>query len=153
MASRLNILGREGTNLAEVWADENPRAYLGIATPGFPNFFMMGGPNTGLGHGGSAIFQAECQARYISGLLVQMIENNVAAVDVKLEPFEKFIDKVDREHEQLVWTHPDVSTYYRNKHGRVVSVMPFRLVDYWSMTRGPSLSDYFVDEHSCNVAW
>jgi len=146
MAARLNIRGREGANLAEVWADENPRAYLGIAVPGFPNFFMMGGPNTGLGHGGSAIFQAESQARYISGLLMRMVENNVAVVDVMPEHFQDFVDKVDHEHEQLIWTHPNVSNYYKNKHGRVVSVMPFRLVDYWRMTHEPSLSDYIVEE-------
>jgi 4-hydroxyacetophenone monooxygenase len=147
MASRLNVHGRGGINLAEVWADENPRAYLGIAVPGFPNFFMMGGPNSGLGHGGSTIFQAESQARYISSLLVRMVENNIVAVDVKQERFEQFVNKVDQEHEQLIWTHPGLSTYYRNKHGRVFSVMPFRLVDYWDMTRDASLADYNVEEH------
>ena len=152
MASRLNVHGRGGVNLTEVWADENPRAYLGIAVPGFPNFFMMGGPNTGLGHGGSAIFQAESQARYISGLLVQMVENGVAAVDIKPEPFERFVEHVDREHEQLIWTHPDVSTYYKNSKGRVVSVMPFRLVDYWNMTHEPRLSDFAIDERAAASA-
>lgn len=149
MASRLNIQGRGGVNLAEVWADENPRAYLGIAVPGFPNFFMMGGPNSGLGHGGSTIFQAESQARYISGLLVRMVENRIVAVDVKAEPFEQFVNKVDHEHEQLIWTHPGVSTYYRNKYGRVVTVMPFRLVDYWAMTRDATLADYHLEERTC----
>ncbi len=106
---------------------------------------MMGGPNTGLGHGGSTIFQAESQARYISGLLVQMIEQDVAVVDVRAEPFDAYVDEVDREHEQLIWTHPGVSTYYKNKRGRVVSVMPFRLVDFWRMTHEPSLSDFAVE--------
>ena len=148
MCSRLNIRGREGIDLAEVWADDNPRAYLGIAVPGFPNFFMMAGPNTGLGHGGSAIFQAEVQARYISGLIVRMVEDNLLTVEVKPEPFEKFVDKVDDEHRKLVWTHPAVSNYYRNRHGRVVSVMPFRLVDYWAMTKSPVLSDYNLEKHA-----
>jgi 4-hydroxyacetophenone monooxygenase len=145
MASRLNIKGCGGRSLAEEWDADNPRAYLGISVPGFPNFFMMAGPNTGLGHGGSSIFQAESQARYITGMLVRMLEAGVSSVDVRRDVFERFVDRVDREHEQLVWTHPGVSTYYRNTHGRVVSVMPFRLVDYWSMTRDPTLADYHVE--------
>lgn len=144
MASRLDIRGEDGVELADVWGDEDPKAYLGLAVPGFPNFFVMQGPNTGLGHGGSAIFQAESQARYISAMLVKMVENDLLSVDVKPSALQVFVDEVDREHEQLIWTHPGVSTYYRNSKGRVVSVMPFRLVDYWKMTREPDLGAYVV---------
>jgi 4-hydroxyacetophenone monooxygenase len=45
-------------------------------------------------------------------------------------------------HEQLIWTHPGMSTYYRNKQGRVFSAMPWRFVDYWRMTHDPDLSKY-----------
>ncbi|MBU3702960.1 MAG: NAD(P)/FAD-dependent oxidoreductase, partial [Ilumatobacteraceae bacterium] len=74
MASRLNVTGIDGVNLCEVWTDENPWAYLGISVPGFPNMFCLQGPNTGLGHGGSAIFQSECQARHVTACMVQMAE-------------------------------------------------------------------------------
>jgi 4-hydroxyacetophenone monooxygenase len=144
MAGRLNIRGTDGVVLADAWNDD-PRAYLGIAVPGFPNFFMMGGPNTGLGHGGSTIFQAESQARYISAMIVRMIENDICVVAVRQEPFEAFVNTVDRAHDELIWTHPSVRTYYRNAQGRVVSVMPFRLVDYWQMTREPDLSHYRIE--------
>ena len=50
--------------------------------------------------------------------------------------------EVDAEHEQLIWTHPGMSTYYRNKQGRVFSAMPWRFVDYWQMTHDPDLSQY-----------
>src|SRR5437016_1990938 len=66
MAARLNITGRDGSNLREKWANDNPTAYLGLTVPGFPNFFCMLGPNSGPAHGGSVIFQSECQSRYIS---------------------------------------------------------------------------------------
>ncbi len=82
MAARLNITGRGGKNLAEAWADENPTAYLGLTVPDFPNFFTMLGPNTGPAHGGSVIFQAECQSRYITACLIEMIERRIAAIDV-----------------------------------------------------------------------
>lgn len=142
MASRLNICGREGLRLDDAWADENPTAYLGISVPGMPNLFLMQGPNSGLGHGGSAIFLSECQARYITGLLLGMIDAEVSAIDVRREVHDDYVQRVDAEHEQLIWTHPGMSTYYRNRHGRVVSVMPWRLVDYWAMTHDATLDDY-----------
>jgi len=142
MAARLNITGRGGKNLAEAWADENPTAYLGLTVPDFPNFFTMLGPNTGPAHGGSVIFQAECQSRYITACLVEMIEHRIAAIDVNAEALDDWIGKVDREHEQMIWTHPGMSTYYRNRHGRVFSAMPWRFVDYWAMTHDPDFSQY-----------
>jgi len=142
MAARLGIHGRNGQALSEAWKDDNPSAYLGITVPGFPNFFCMQGPNTGLGHGGSAIFQAECQARYIAGCVVAMAERKIAAIEVKKSVHDDYVRRVDTAHEAMIWTHPGMSTYYRNKAGRVVSVMPWRLVDYWAMTHAPRFDEY-----------
>jgi 4-hydroxyacetophenone monooxygenase len=142
MAARLNITGRDSKGLRQVWANDNPTAYLGLTVPGFPNFFTMLGPNSGPAHGGSVIFQSECQARYISACLVEMIEHGIAAIDVRQEAHDNYVSEVDAEHEQLIWTHPGMSTYYRNKQGRVFSAMPWRFVDYWRMTHDPDLGHY-----------
>lgn len=142
MAARLNITGLGGTPLADAWRDDNPKAYLGLTVSGFPNFFCMLGPNSAPAHGGSAIFQAECQTRYITSALVQMIERDISSIDLKSEVLEDYVAKVDAEHAQLIWTHPGVQPYYRNRHGRVFSVMPWRFVDYWRMTHDVNLSDY-----------
>ena len=142
MAARLNIQGRGGLSLAEAWADDNPTAYLGVTVPGFPNFFCMLGPNSGPAHGGSVIFQAECQTRYISTCLVEMISRGIAAIDVRQKVHDAYVSKVDAEHEQLIWTHPGMSTYYRNKQGRVFSPSPWRFVDYWAMTHDADLGEY-----------
>src|SRR5690606_30492794 len=64
MLAPMEIRGRGGESLRERWGEDDPRAYLGITVPGFPNFFVLYGPNTNLGHGGSAIFHTECQVRY-----------------------------------------------------------------------------------------
>jgi len=144
MTGRLNVTGREGRKLTDVWADDNPSAHLGITVPGFPNLFTMQGPNSGLGHGGSAIFQAECQARYIAGCLAGMIEDGIDAIDVQQDVHDEYVRRVDAEHEGMIWTHPGMSTYYRNAKGRVVSVMPWRLVDYWSMTHEPDFNEFQV---------
>jgi 4-hydroxyacetophenone monooxygenase len=102
----------------------------------------MLGPNSGPAHGGSVIFQSECQSRYISACLVEMTEHGIAAIDVRQDVHDQYIREVDAEHEQLIWTHPGMTTYYRNKRGRVFSAMPWRFVDYWAMTHDPDFSQY-----------
>lgn len=142
LAARLGIAGRGGRTLAEEWADENPSAHLGISVPGFPNFFCMYGPNTNMGHGGSVIFLAECQSRYIAACIVEMVERGIEAMECRPEARDAWVRRVDAAHQELVWTHPGMSTYYRNRHGRVVSPSPFRLVDTWAMTHRPDLGDF-----------
>ncbi|KJC40774.1 monooxygenase [Bradyrhizobium sp. LTSP885] len=142
MAARLNITGRDGKNLRQAWGTDNPTAYLGLTVPDFPNLFLMLGPNSGPAHGGSVIFQSECQSRYISACLVEMIENNIAAIDVHHDAHDQYIREIDAEHEQLIWTHPGMTTYYRNSRGRVFSAMPWRFVDYWKMTHDPDFNQY-----------
>ncbi|MBD3666848.1 MAG: NAD(P)/FAD-dependent oxidoreductase, partial [Kangiella sp.] len=142
MAARLNITGKGGQSLSELWADDSATAYLGITVPGFPNLFCTQGPNTGLGHGGSAIFQAECQAHYIADCVAHMLQNDLSELDVTPAAHDAYVARVDAEHEKMIWTHPGMSTYYRNAAGRVFSVMPWRLVDYWHMTRHPKPDDY-----------
>jgi 4-hydroxyacetophenone monooxygenase len=144
MAARLDITGRGGKNLREKWAGDNPTAYLGLTVPDFPNLFCMLGPNSGPAHGGSVIFQSECQSRYISTCLVEMIEQGVAAIDVRQDVHDDYIRKVDAEHETMIWTHPGMTTYYRNKSGRVFSAMPWRFVDYWAMTHDADLDRYHL---------
>lgn len=142
MAARLGICGRNGRALSDARIDDNPTAYLGITVPGFPNLFCMQGPNSGLGHGGSAIFQAGYQARHIASCIVAMAEKGIDAIDVRQSAHDDYVRRVDAEHEVMIWTHPGMPTYYRNKVGRVISVMPWRLVDYWAMTHVPKFDDY-----------
>jgi len=142
MAARLNITGRGAKNLKQAWANDNPTAHLGLTVPDFPNLFLMLGPNAGPAHGGSVIFQSECQSRYISACLAEMIENGIAAIDVRKDVHDDYVRKVDAEHEAMIWTHPGMTTYYRNTSGRVFSAMPWRFVDYWAMTHDPDLGEY-----------
>src|SRR5260370_3239831 len=142
MVARLNITGRDGKNLKVAWANDNPTAYLGLTVPDFPNLFVMLGPNTGPAHGGSVIFQSECQSRYISACLVEMIEQGLAAIDVDHTAHDQYIRQLDAVHEQLIWTHPGMTTYYRNSQGRAFSPMPWRFLDYRKKTHDPDFSQY-----------
>ena len=144
MARALMPVGRDGLTLDDVWGHDDATAHLGITVPGFPNFFLMQGPSTGLGHGGSAIFQAESQARYITDAVARMIENDIASIEPKQRVHDDFVRTVDARHGELIWSHPGMTTYYRNSRGRVVSVSPFSLLEYWQMTHDIELADYVI---------
>ena len=144
MARALNPVGRDGIVLDDVWGDDDATAHLGITIPGFPNLFLMQGPSTGLGHGGSAIFQAESQARFITDAIVRMIEGGIGSIEPKQRVHDEFVRLVDERHAEMIWSHPGMSTYYRNSHGRVVSVTPFSLLEYWQMTHDIDLTDYVI---------
>ena len=139
--SSLDVRGIGGISLRETWDDDNPTAYLGISVPGFPNFFMLGGPNSFPGSG-SFMYFMEVQMRYVRQLLTLMFEQQIDALDAREEASTAYNDVVDRRHEETVWTHPGMSTYYRNSRGRVVFVMPFLNVEYWDMVSSVDLNDY-----------
>ncbi|MDF3072362.1 MAG: hapE 3 [Alphaproteobacteria bacterium] len=140
----MEIKGKSGRSLRDVWGEDDPRAYLGVTVPDFPNLFIMYGPNTNLGHGGSAIFHAECQIRYIMDLLHHMMADNLAAVEVRADVHDDYNARVDAAHERMVWTHGGMSNWYKNAKGRVIANSPWRLVDYWKMTSRADLRDYVV---------
>jgi 4-hydroxyacetophenone monooxygenase len=71
-----------------------------------------------------------------------LAETTTTSMECKQAALDEYIDRMDTEHQELIWTHPGMSTYYRNTNGRVVSVMPWRLVDYWNMTEKPNVADF-----------
>lgn len=144
MLSPMRIEGRTGESLSELWQDDNPFAYLGITVPGFPNLFIVGGPNTALGHGGSNLFPSECALAYVAQILVRMVEDDITTVEVREDVCEAYNRRLDAEHEGLIWTHPGMSTWYRNQHGRVTVALPWRGVDYFEMTRTPDFDDFDI---------
>jgi 4-hydroxyacetophenone monooxygenase len=138
----VDVRGRAGMSLRDSWGDDDPRAYLGMTMPGFPNFFCLYGPNTNLGHGGSLIFLSECQVRYIVDLFTQMIDKGIAAVDCVQAVHDAYNERVDKAHEGLIWTHTGMDTWYRNGAGRVVANSPWTMLQHWRMTKEPDLADY-----------
>jgi 4-hydroxyacetophenone monooxygenase len=138
----MEITGREGRSLRDLWGDDDPRAYLGMTVPGFPNFFMLYGPNTNLGHGGSIIFHTECQVRYIMQCLREILERGAASMECRTDPHDAYNVRVDEAHQRMVWSHGGVGNWYKNARGRVIANSPWRLVDYWAMTRTLEPADY-----------
>jgi 4-hydroxyacetophenone monooxygenase len=146
----IDFTGRNGTKLQELWG-EDPRAYLGITIPEFPNLFCLYGPNTNPVVG-SVIFMLECQVRYITGCLREMLEGGIASMDCRQDIHDEYNERVDAQHEKMVWRHPRVHSYYNNSKGRVITNAPWRLLDYWAMTRSPDLADYSLGQEECDEA-
>jgi len=144
LLSPIDIRGVSGTPLREVWGVDGPRAYLGITVPDYPNMFVLVGPNTFVAHGGSIIYQAECEMRYVTDCIRHMVENGISSVEVKQDVHDEYNKRVDAEHDQLVWSHSGLHSWYRNSKGRVFSPMPWRFVDYWQMTHDFNESEYTV---------
>jgi 4-hydroxyacetophenone monooxygenase len=138
------ITGRNGRNLRDVWGDDDPRAYKGMAVPGFPNLFVIAGPNTILAHGGSAIFHAECQVTWILQALREMVEQGVRSLEVREDVHAAYNERVERELRGMVWSHHRVTNWYKNAAGRVTMTSPWRLVDFWRLTRTFDPADFHV---------
>ena len=141
----LSITGRDGLTIADVWGPDDADAHLGITVSGFPNLFLTCGPGTVLGHGGSYITIAECQVRYIVEALVGMVENRLGAVEVLPEVHADYAARHDAAHAGMIWTHPGMRNWYRNPAGRVVCALPWRIVDYWGMTRHVDWNEFAVE--------
>jgi len=144
MLAPMAITGRDGVDVRSLWGEDEPRAYLGIAAPSFPNMFMLYGPGTNLAHGGSIIFHTECQVRYIMQCLRELLETGAAEMECRTEPFTAYNALLDATHEGMVWAHRGVGSWYKNKAGRVVTNSPFRLVDYRRMTETLKRDDYVM---------
>jgi 4-hydroxyacetophenone monooxygenase len=137
----MRIVGRGGKELNEVWKGD-ARAYLGMTTPGFPNLFMIYGPNTNIVVNGSIIFFSECSVRYIVGCLKLLAETGADAIEVKPEVHDAFNAKVDAANARMAWGAPQVTSWYKNATGRVSQNWPFPLVDYWTATVAPNPADF-----------
>jgi len=90
------------------------------------------------------IFHSEAQVNYIVRCLADMINDRLGALECREESCDDYNRRVDAAHSQMVWSHPGMNNWYKNRAGRVVSISPWRLVDYWHMTRNPDLTDYIA---------
>ena len=145
----LDVLGEQGTTLREVWRD-GAQAYLGMAVPGFPNFFMLYGPNTNVGSN-SVIFMLEAQARYIVRALKYMRRKKKTYIAVRPAALAEFVAKIDRWMVGTVWT-TRCSNYFRAANGRVVTQWPRSARSFWGMTRRFEPTDFSFQDPAVSDA-
>jgi cyclohexanone monooxygenase len=129
---QIDVVGEGGKTLRDTWSD-GAYAYLGMAVPGFPNFFMLYGPNTNVGSN-SVIFMLEAQAHYIVRALKYMRRKGKSYVAVRAETMAEFITKIDQWMQGTVWL-TRCSNYFRAPNGRVVTQWPRSARAFWEMTR------------------
>ena len=137
----MKIYGKDGVELRERWGAD-PRAYLGIVMPGYPNLFCCYGPNTNIVVNGSIIFFSECEVRYIMGCLKLLIANGKAAMTCRQELHDAYNEKIDAGNRDMAWGSENVSSWYKNEKGRVTQNWPFTLLEFWQQTRAPEPGDY-----------
>ena len=120
--------------------------------PGFPNFFMIYGPNTNIVVNGSIIFFSECAVRYIVGCLRLLAETGARSIEVKAAVHDDFNRRVDEANQGWAWGSPHVSSWYKNQFGRVSQNWPFGLIDYWRATLAPDPGDFVLERQPEAVA-
>lgn len=133
----MRVYGLGGRKLADVWS-AGARAYLGMAVPGFPNMFLMYGPNTNLGVG-SIVYMLESQARYIRKA-VKALRDVPGCFDVRSDVEAAYDRKLQRRLGKSVWTM--CSSWYRNAAGRITNNWPGTVSAYRSRTRRFRRADY-----------
>jgi 4-hydroxyacetophenone monooxygenase len=137
----MQVTGRAGADLHQTWAGD-ARAYLGITVPGFPNLFMLYGPNTNIVINGSIIYFSELEVRYLLGCIRMLLERGKRAVDVRPEVHDAFNERVDEANRRMAWGASAVNSWYKNQFGRVAQNWPFSLLEFWQRTRQPDPDDY-----------
>jgi 4-hydroxyacetophenone monooxygenase len=138
----MQITGRDGVDLREMWGDR-PAAYLGITVANFPNLFCLYGPGTNLAHGGSLIFQSECQVNYIMKALRLLLTGRHRTMEPKQEVYDDYQRRYEDEISQMVWAHWSVKhSHYKNPDGRIYTLSPWPIPTYWTWTHDVDLDDY-----------
>jgi cation diffusion facilitator CzcD-associated flavoprotein CzcO len=138
----LRVRGREGRTLSEVWQG-SPRAYLGATIPGFPNLFLLVGPNSAGGYN-SIVFTTEAHVNYVMACLRQMDERGLKAVEVRPDVFEAFNREADKRLRSSVWNEGGCASWYLDSNGRNGVWWPGFTWRLWQRTRRFKLRDYQV---------
>ncbi len=135
----VEVTGRDGCRLDESWVD-GAHAYLGITTAGFPNLFMLYGPNT---NNGSIIYMIECQVAYALRHMQRLEEDGLAWVDVRPEVEAQYNDALQHDLDTVsVWAADGCHNYYRGPSGRIVTQWPHTMREYAIRTGRPDPDAY-----------
>ena len=132
----IEIRGRGGLTAEELWAKDGPRAYLGTMLPGFPNLFMIYGPNTNPIGGLGVPPHQEIITRFALECMAALIECDNQSVDVTMDAYWRYNEALDREEARKIYRDARVHTYW-NKGGRSATNGPFDIRLLWHWLRNP----------------
>jgi cation diffusion facilitator CzcD-associated flavoprotein CzcO len=140
------LLGRNAVRLADAWR-RGMSAYLGTTISGFPNAFMISGPNTGLGHT-SVVYMIESQVSYILDALRAMDALGADAIDVRPEVQAAYNDELQRRLSGTVWNSGGCKSWYLDDSGRNTTIWPSFTFRYRARTRKFDPSDYVLSSRT-----
>jgi cation diffusion facilitator CzcD-associated flavoprotein CzcO len=129
----MRVRGRDGRELNEVWADA-PEAYLGTVISGFPNLFVLYGPNTNHGSG-SVPFTLECQYRYVVDAMRRLRASGSRFIDLRPEVLAEWRDEIARRSERTVWRSGGCDSWYLNAARQNTNNWPGPWLEFRRRTR------------------
>jgi cation diffusion facilitator CzcD-associated flavoprotein CzcO len=135
----LNVTGRDGRKLGQ----EGPEAYLGITVAGFPNFFMLLGPNTALGHT-SVVFMIESQVQHVLSCLRMLARDKAETIEVHEQALRRFNRELQRRLDRAVWSAGGCTSWYLDAEGINRALWPGFSFEYWARTRRARRGAYTV---------
>jgi cation diffusion facilitator CzcD-associated flavoprotein CzcO len=138
--SAIDVVGRGGQRINDAWHD-GAQAYLGITTAGFPNLFMLYGPNT---NNGSILFMIECQVSYILRQLERMADEGLAWIDVRREVMADYNAELQRDLDNVAVWQAACQGYYRSPSGRIVTQWPHTMAEFRERTMRPDVDAFEV---------
>jgi cation diffusion facilitator CzcD-associated flavoprotein CzcO len=137
--SAVEIVGADGVSLAQAWRD-GAEAHRGVAVAGFPNFFMLYGPNTNLGHA-SIIFMIEAQVRYVVRCLRRMRRRRLGYIAVTPEAMARYNRRIQRQLGRMVWD-AGCGSWYKTASGKITNNWPRFAFEYALSMRRPRWREY-----------
>lgn len=137
----MRITGRDGRDLDEYW-DGRPSAHLSVAVPGFPNAFLLLGPNAGLGHN-SAVLMIEAAVGYVADAIAKMRRRDLAAIEVAEFVHDDFVAWVDDELDGSSWAD-GCASWYLNDDGENFTIWPGTVGSYQEALAEVDLADYLL---------
>jgi cation diffusion facilitator CzcD-associated flavoprotein CzcO len=143
------VRGRGGVRLGDAWKD-GMAAYLGTTIAGFPNAFMITGPNTGLGHT-SIVYMIESQIAYIMDALRKLERRGAAAFDVRPAVQAAYNDELQRQLSKTVWNSGGCKSWYLDADGRNSTLWPSFTFRFREQTSGFDESDYEFSPSGADV--
>lgn len=135
----IEVVGRQALSLHQVW-QQGAEAYRGVCVAGFPNLFILYGPNTNLGHN-SIIFMVEQQVNYIVRALRYLRKSNAGVIEVREERAADYNQRLQKALRRTVW-YGSCNSWYRNEAGRIVNNWPHSTPGYWLHMRGFRPQDF-----------
>jgi len=117
------LRGRGGRTLADAWAETGTRAHLGATVDGFPNLFLLVGPNTGLGHS-SQVFMIEQQVAYVAAALAEADRRGAATVEVRAQAVDASDAEVQQRMARTIWATGGCDSWYLDASGRNTTLWP-----------------------------